>query len=304
MLRIFKQLQRSKINEDICLKQLDTPAIKLPIDLQDLIAEYLDACSLANAEGCGFFHKGLDTATYWRSLIFTEISQHPKLYQNESYKDYYRRAYELRRRINQINLDNQQELLDIFKEIVREGYDQYALLLIDKIDINQILKESNNPHEPNNTFLLRAAYQGNAFLVKLFLEYGAEVNARAEGYMAIVSDRPHRGNWLREHGPTALILAAGKGSLECLQLLIEKQAAINFRTLENHETALHTAARNGFVDCVLYLLQHGADPNLRTKAGSTALNLAAQFDHPDCISLLNMCTEELIMQTPSFCRIL
>lgn len=51
-------------------------------------------------------------------------------------------------------------------------------------------------------------------------------------------------------------------------------------------TALHLAAQNGHVDCVDALLKMGASSCIKDKRGRSALQVAAQQGHVDCVQLL------------------
>ena len=73
-----------------------------------------------------------------------------------------------------------------------------------------------------------------------------------------------------ERGQTPLMLAAQRGLVPIMQLLLEAGAAKDLQDDEG-DTALFFAARAAHLDAVTLLLQSGASPNHRNKSGVTPL---------------------------------
>ena len=94
---------------------------------------------------------------------------------------------------------------------------------------------------------------------------GANVNAAALG------------------GTTALMLAAGEGNLEAVNLLLKAKADVN-RCDDEDETALMYALDNPNI--VEVLLKAGADINIKNDHGYTALDFARNGRNNDVIKLL------------------
>lgn len=84
---------------------------------------------------------------------------------------------------------------------------------------------------------------------------------------------------------TALHLAAAKGRLGCVKLLIEAGAKPNVQEKDGL-TPLHLAVYHGHASCVKCLIEHGADVNSTSRFGSTPLHQAAYFGHFDCAAVL------------------
>jgi ankyrin repeat protein len=80
------------------------------------------------------------------------------------------------------------------------------------------------------------------------------------------------------HSVTALIHAARKGHLQCVERQLEDGQNVNMLSRMNSRdtTALHAAASGGHRDIAKYLLDHGADIHARRAQGSTALHDAAK----------------------------
>ena len=87
-------------------------------------------------------------------------------------------------------------------------------------------------------------------------------------------------------GETPLHVAAEKGHVEVVKLLLEHGANPNARDMYG-VTPLHLAARKGHVEITKLLLEHGADPNAKEKlGGETPLYWAVVHDRIDTAKLL------------------
>jgi ankyrin repeat protein len=70
---------------------------------------------------------------------------------------------------------------------------------------------------------------------------------------------------------TSLHVAAWKGNLDVVRILIDSGAIVNCVVAETGDTPLMFACGNGHIDVVTYLLDHGADIDVQNRSGSTAL---------------------------------
>src|SRR5262249_52839082 len=66
-------------------------------------------------------------------------------------------------------------------------------------------------------------------------------------------------------GATPLMLAAGAGSAEAVQVLIEHGGDVNAKESGRGETALMFAASANRASAIKVLMQHGADPKIASK---------------------------------------
>lgn len=155
------------------------------------------------------------------------------------------------------------------------GYEDFFMIL-DKIKNRlggpKILhKFINIRGEDKKTFLHYAAEGGNDRIVKILIEYKANVETRDR-----IDSRP-------------LHLAARHGHLGVVTTLIDKKASINVKTSPQFAyTPLHFAAQNGHLDIVGVLLDKNAEINCKTTMGFTPLHLASQKGYVDIVeSLLN-----------------
>jgi hypothetical protein len=120
--------------------------------------------------------------------------------------------------------------------------------------------------EDSELYLKYAVEEGNAEAVEICLSQGASVNCQFKDDL-----------YTPLH--TACSSSASDGSLEVLELLLEKGADGNACN-KWRETPLLIAANNGHKAAVEALLQNGADPSMCSEAGWSALTFAA---HKVCL---------------------
>jgi len=159
-----------------------------------------------------------------------------------------------------------------------------ALLAADPTLVN--VEKSNGA-----TPLWIAAEKGHLEVVKLLLEKGAAIEAvRNDG----VTRYPGRQE-LGEHratvdaavelGVTSLWIAAQKGHLEVVKLLLERGALIEAKNSKNI-TPLLVAAEEGRFEVVKLLLEKGALIEAKNSNKATPLWMAAQNGHLEIVALL------------------
>nr|XP_020024173.1 ankyrin repeat and SOCS box protein 3 [Castor canadensis] len=117
--------------------------------------------------------------------------------------------------------------------------------------------------------LHQASFQGNAEIIKLLLEKGANKECQDD------------------FGITPLFVAAQYGKLESLSILISSGANVNCQALDK-ATPLFIAAQEGHLECVELLLSSGADPDLYCNEDNWQLPIhaAAQMGHAKILDLL------------------
>jgi ankyrin repeat protein len=125
--------------------------------------------------------------------------------------------------------------------------------LIDRV---KLLFTLNKTDSSGTTALSWAARNGHEAVVRLLLEKGADVEAKAK------------------YGETALSWAAANGHEAVVRLLLEKGADVEAKA-KYKGTALSWAAENGHEAVVRLLLEKGADVEAKAEDGETALWAAA-----------------------------
>jgi ankyrin repeat protein len=156
--------------------------------------------------------------------------------------------------------------LDILKELLARGAKPDAALT-KPLPGRSGMDSGDTSLNAGATPLMRAARSGDATVMRLLLEKGANPNLTTKD------------------GNNALMFAAGIGyrdkytrgteaeALEALQVMID--AGLDIRsTNAKSETALHGAASRGADSIVRFLLQRGADVNAKSKSGMTPLDEA------------------------------
>ena len=138
-----------------------------------------------------------------------------------------------------------------------------AAVLSGHIDIVRILLKHGAwiEHRPNSNSsrpLHVAAQQGNASMVQLLLDYGAQINAE---------------NRFREQ---PIHLAATFNSIEVLRVLIDKGAALDCLNQDGRQP-IHMAAKFGSTGAVFVLLHKGATFDCLDQDGRQPIHLAAKY---------------------------
>eukprot|EP00729_Bicosta_minor_P032933 gene32933-biopygen16613 len=94
-------------------------------------------------------------------------------------------------------------------------------------------------------------------------------------------------NWQGKAGTTAVYMAAGRGHLPVVMVLLAHAADPNLARTTDGTTPAYMAAHQGHAECLQLLLEHAADPNLaRTADGRTPAHMAVQNGHAECLQLL------------------
>jgi len=174
----------------------------------------------------------------------------------------------------------------------------------------------NNNLDDGNTPLMDAAENGDLNKVKRLIAAGANVNARnifgctplmsaihafeaevlatRNNYIEIVKALIAAGAKIEARtaktdgnagGATPLIMAAEKGNIDFINVLIEKHANVNAKNNAGW-TPLMEAAVGGHIDVMQALIAKGADVNAKRDDGWTVLMEAAYGGSPDAVKVL------------------
>lgn len=145
------------------------------------------------------------------------------------------------------------------------------------------------------TPVMKASSVGNADLVRLLIEHGADPNKRGSHQRtalqyAAEKNRLAAAKVLVNFGAdlngtdtarlSPLTMAADRGYRDFALFLIDKGADVNIQHVQGW-TALIDAARTGDLLLVKRLVEAGADINLRLKNGGNALDIARKNNHND-----------------------
>jgi uncharacterized protein len=180
--------------------------------------------------------------------------------------------------------------------------------------VQSLLQQGASPNSRNSdgntlTALMVAAQNGCADIVKLLLDGGADVNAKASfvsgagahvlnGITALFSGASSENlavvRMLLEHGAdlhaqtsdgSTVMLRASTN--EIVQTFLDRGLDINARDKHGYTLLIRSADSGGrHRPSVAFLLAHGADPNAKSDDGTTALKLANEIKHPADVDLL------------------
>jgi len=181
--------------------------------------------------------------------------------------------------------------VDDLREILAKHRQELGEGLLDKED------EHSEYHDTPLTYCCRQKGGEAALMVRLLLgeselkvdttsdSSGADV--AGEKRMAMKRRGSARLDKTIKLGRTPLLVAAGSGNAEVIEVLLEYGAgALVDQAREDGVTALFVAAGNGFSDCVKQLLGAGADKNLVNANGATPVLAASQNGFHEVVAIL------------------
>jgi ankyrin repeat protein len=191
-----------------------------------------------------------------------------------------------------------------FLEYARQEWQEHALAASSAFVTDYEFKKGNLDKMPTlrDTWLLRAAAEGQEVLVGLLLENGAELESKdshgltllswtaANGHEAIVKLLLEKGAELESKdidGRTPLSWTAGSGHEAVVKLLLEKGAELESKDTKYGRTPLSWAAEDGNEAAVKLLLENGANVESKdTGFGWTPLLWAAENGNEVAVTLL------------------
>ncbi|XHF99519.1 hypothetical protein AWENTII_003020 [Aspergillus wentii] len=173
-----------------------------------------------------------------------------------------------------------------------EGLDSVAEKSLRQKGDPMVKLEKLRGEEPSDipiSSLHAAARGGHVGVVRLMLDYGADIEAKCLD-AGLDDDAEGEGEEYElrcwdEDGATPLTVAAEFDHTEVFELLIERGANIEARDLRN-KTPLHRATETGCTRIVKRLLELGAVVDARCKYGNTPLSQAARGRNAEIIRIL------------------
>uniref|UniRef100_A0A8C4NVR3 non-specific serine/threonine protein kinase n=1 Tax=Dicentrarchus labrax TaxID=13489 RepID=A0A8C4NVR3_DICLA len=92
-------------------------------------------------------------------------------------------------------------------------------------------------------------------------------------------------NQPNKHGTPPLLIAAGCGNIQIIEVLMRKGAEIQAHD-KSGANAIYYAARHGHVETLKFLHEKKCPLNVQDKSGETALHVAARYGNVDVVSYL------------------
>uniref|UniRef100_A0A803XRS3 Death domain-containing protein n=1 Tax=Meleagris gallopavo TaxID=9103 RepID=A0A803XRS3_MELGA len=87
------------------------------------------------------------------------------------------------------------------------------------------------------------------------------------------------------HGTPPLLIAAGCGNIQMLQLLLKRGSRIDVQDKAG-SNAIYWASRHGHIETLKFLNENKCPLDVRDKSGETALHVAARYGHVDVVLFL------------------
>ncbi|NXG33895.1 DAPK1 kinase, partial [Dromaius novaehollandiae] len=92
-------------------------------------------------------------------------------------------------------------------------------------------------------------------------------------------------NQPNKHGTPPLLIAAGCGNIQMLQLLLKRGSRIDVQDKAG-SNAIYWASRHGHVETLKFLNENKCPLDVKDKSGETALHVAARYGHVDVVQFL------------------
>ncbi|KAM6227391.1 death-associated protein kinase 1 isoform 2-T2 [Spheniscus humboldti] len=92
-------------------------------------------------------------------------------------------------------------------------------------------------------------------------------------------------NQPNKHGTPPLLIAAGCGNIQMLQLLLKRGSRIDVQDKAG-SNAIYWASRHGHVETLKFLNDNKCPLDVKDKSGETALHVAARYGHVDVVQFL------------------
>uniref|UniRef100_A0A8B9EQM4 Death-associated protein kinase 1 n=1 Tax=Anser cygnoides TaxID=8845 RepID=A0A8B9EQM4_ANSCY len=92
-------------------------------------------------------------------------------------------------------------------------------------------------------------------------------------------------NQPNKHGTPPLLIAAGCGNIQMLQLLLKRGSRIDVQDKAG-SNAIYWASRHGHVETLKFLSENKCPLDVKDKSGETALHVAARYGHVDVVQFL------------------
>src|ERR1017187_10344224 len=121
--------------------------------------------------------------------------------------------------------------------------------------------------DDENLEFVTALGDGNIKVVQQYLDNGVNVNGSSFAW-------------------SPLQIAANKGQIEIVKLLVEHGADLNYTHPITKMTALSLAAYNGSMEVVQYLLSKGADPNIKLRGGVSIVRAVREVGNTAMVDFL------------------
>ncbi|XP_023215585.1 protein TANC2-like [Centruroides sculpturatus] len=186
----------------------------------------------------------------------------------------------------------------LIASILGGHYDICKFFLESKTLLNYMDPESG--HTP----LTAACTVGHRDIVELLIKHGTPINVKNKNGVSVMACAVSEGhldivqyllNYIRpneldkqvdEKSRTPLMIAASKGKIDIMDVLVSKGGALITTKDENGFSALSWASMNGQIQAITWLLERGADINGTDSFGRTPLILSVTESNVEVVQML------------------
>jgi ankyrin repeat protein len=154
-----------------------------------------------------------------------------------------------------------------------------------QVELLELLKDKNQTPQKDKSANATTPETEKGKGQRLLDLHAAVQKDSAEKVKELLATGKYQVNAKNANGVTPLHIAAFRGNLEVLNVLLKANADPNAVDDEG-STPLHQAVASGHIDCVKALIQAGANINAKDNTLSTPLNVAAYHKFDDIAALL------------------
>lgn len=282
-----EQLEETGMELESIVAPVTPPQHKLPNTVLENLIFFLDRSSLSKiVQTNHFFYTLAKNHPKWKEIV-KEFTENPQLLPSESYYQYLLRH----RQILLIYRDfrksaKPEDTVDLLFSATKINWEKLFISVLKMVQNPKTLINNYSSNEVRSRYLIHCVLEGdNVEMLEAIIEH-ANLESRASGFIITGES----GNWVAGRGNTPLMEAVEKGAHKCLRILLNnkvRKVKIDAITYDRDgEGALHIAAKKGDLESLKLLVTAGANLELKDDDGLIPYKVAKNRDYQDCVSYL------------------